>query len=163
VTRVFVGAGSNVEPRERLRAAVVALERSFGAVSCSAVFQSAAVGVPAPDYFNVAVAFDTERGADELKLELVAIETAAGRSRAEPRTALCPIDLDLLIYGSCVDAQRRLPHPDILRRAFVLAPLAELAPELAHPVSGERLASAASRLAESARAVRRIGRLEELT
>jgi 2-amino-4-hydroxy-6-hydroxymethyldihydropteridine diphosphokinase len=156
---VYVSAGSNVDPAKRLRAAAAALESTYGAVRCSPVYRSAAVGAPAPDYLNLIFAFDTEHGADAVKAELVAIEAAAGRTRAQPRAALCALDLDLLVYGARVDARRHLPHADALRRAFVLAPLAALEPALVHPVSGERFAAAWARLAAAAPALEKLGEL----
>ena len=162
MTVVYVGAGSNSEPVVRLRAAVAALERAFGPVRCSAVYRSVAVGPPAPDYLNLAVAFDAQRGPDAVKSVLVEIEATVGRMREEPRSALCAIDLDLLIHGCRVDAQRRLPHPDVLRRAFVLGPLAELAPDFVHPVTGECLRSAQARLAPSSPAIEDVGSLDAL-
>jgi 2-amino-4-hydroxy-6-hydroxymethyldihydropteridine diphosphokinase len=166
VPRIYVGAGSNSEPVERLRAAVAALEGAFGAVRCSSTYRSAAVGAPAPDYLNLVVAFDSAGAPDRIKAELTAIEAAMGRTRARSDSTLCELDLDLLIHGSRVDAERRLPHPDVLQRAFALGPLAELAPQLIHPVTGERLAAAWARLVESkpssAGAIERVGSLESI-
>jgi len=135
---VFIGAGSNSDPERRLRGALAELTRRFGPVRSSSVYRSAAVGVPAADYSNLAVAFSTELSVDALRDELRAIEALAGRSRADP--AVCELDLDLLLYGRRVDAVQRLPRPGLLTLPFVLVPLAELAPELAHPVTGERFA-----------------------
>ena len=135
---VFIGAGSNSDPERRLRGALAELTRRFGPVRSSSVYRSAAVGVPAAGYSNLAVAFSTELSVDALRDELRAIEALAGRSRADP--AVCELDLDLLLYGRRVDAVQRLPRPGLLTRPFVLVPLAELAPELAHPVTGERFA-----------------------
>lgn len=160
MTAVYVGAGSNSAAVEQLRAALAALERAFGTVRCSAVYRSVAVGAPAPDYLNLALAFDSPLGADAVKSALIEIEAALGRTREGPRSSLCAIDLDLSIHGRRVDAQRRLPHPDVLRRAFVLAPLAELAPDLAHPVTGEPLESARRRLAATLPRIENLGRLE---
>jgi 2-amino-4-hydroxy-6-hydroxymethyldihydropteridine diphosphokinase len=166
VSRIYVGAGSNSEPAERLRAAVAALERAFGAVRCSSTYRSAAVGARAPEYLNLAVGFESSGAPDHVKAQLTAIEAAMGRTRARSASTLCALDLDLLIHGSRVDAGRRLPHPDVLRRAFVLGPLAELAPELVHPVTGERLAAAWTRLVESVPAIEpaieRVGSLESI-
>jgi len=135
---VFIGAGSNADPERRLRGALAELTRRFGPVRSSSVYRGAAFGVPAADYSNLAVAFSTELSVDALRDELRAIEALAGRSRADP--AVCELDLDLLLYGRRVDAVQRLPRPGLLTLPFVLVPLAELAPELAHPVTGERFA-----------------------
>jgi 2-amino-4-hydroxy-6-hydroxymethyldihydropteridine diphosphokinase len=133
---IFVGAGSNEGPVRALRRATAELERSFGALRCSRVYRSAAIGAPAPDYLNLVVALSTERDVDSVRAALRAIETLAGRRRDDP--AVCELDLDLLLYGARVDALRRLPRPGVFTTPFVLGPLAELAPDLIHPVTSER-------------------------
>ena len=137
---IFVGAGSNSGPEQALRRAHGELERQFGAVRCSHVYRSAALGAPALDYLNLVVAFSTERDADSVQEALRALEALAGRTRTDP--AVCELDLDLLVYGACVDARRRLPRPGLFTAPFILGPLAELAPELVHPVTGQRCAAA---------------------
>ena len=133
----FIGAGSNTDPERRLRLTLAELERRFGRVRSSRVYRGPAVGVPGPDYLNLVVAFTTERAVDSLRDELRAIETLAGRTRVDP--AVCELDLDLLLYGCRVDAERKLPRPGLFELQFVAVPLAELAPELVHPVTRERL------------------------
>ena len=133
---VFIGAGSNADPERRLRLALAELERRFGTIQCSRVYRSVAVGAAAADYLNMVLALSTEADADSLQEALRAIEALAGRTRRDP--AVCELDLDLLLYGASVDARRRLPRPGSFARPFVLGPLAELAPELVHPVTGER-------------------------
>ena len=135
----FIGAGSNADPERRLRAALTELERRFGPLRCSSVYRGPAVGTPAADYLNLVVALATETSVDELRDELRAIETLAGRTRVD--AAVCELDLDLLLYGCRVDAERRLPRPGVLTLPFVLVPLAELAPELVHPLTGQKLAA----------------------
>ena len=135
----FIGAGSNADPERRLRRALAELERRFGPLRCSSVYRGPAVGKPAADYLNLVVALATETSVDELRDELRAIETLAGRTRVD--AAVCELDLDLLLYGCRVDAERRLPRPGILALPFVLVPLAELAPELVHPLTGQKLAA----------------------
>jgi 2-amino-4-hydroxy-6-hydroxymethyldihydropteridine diphosphokinase len=133
---VFIGVGSNADPVRALREAVAALGRYYPPPRCSSVYRSSAAGVAAADYLNMAVAFTTEVGVATLLEQLAAIEDAAGRSRADP--AVCRLDLDLLLYGCRVDAAQRLPRPGLFELAFVLGPLAELAPELVHPLTGAR-------------------------
>ena len=135
----FIGAGSNADPERRLRRALAELERRFGPLRCSSVYRGPAVGRPAADYLNLVVALTTQSSVDELRDELRAIETLAGRTRVD--AAVCELDLDLLLYGRRVDAERRLPRPGLLTLPFVLVPLAELAPELVDPITGQKLAA----------------------
>ena len=132
---VFIGAGSNADPERGLRLAFAELERRFGAVRRSSSYRSAAVGVAAADYTNLVLALHTERSVDSVREELRAIEALAGRDRTDAR--VCKLDLDLLLYGARVDAQRKLPRPKLFTLPFVVVPLAELAPRLPHPVTGE--------------------------
>jgi 2-amino-4-hydroxy-6-hydroxymethyldihydropteridine diphosphokinase len=141
---VFIGAGSNADPERRLLLAVEALERRFGAVRCSRAYRGPAVGAAAADYLNLVVACEAPLPIDAVRAALREIETSAGRSRADP--AVCELDLDLLSYGTRVDAERRLPRPGLFTVPFVAVPLAELAPQLEHPLTGERCAAAASAL-----------------
>ncbi|HET8695866.1 MAG TPA: 2-amino-4-hydroxy-6-hydroxymethyldihydropteridine diphosphokinase [Gammaproteobacteria bacterium] len=136
---VYVGLGSNLDADRRLREAVTSLEAEFGTLRRSAVYRTAAIGAPAPDYLNAAVAFSTALAAADVKARLVTIEDQARRSRSQPRGPVCALDLDLLLHGRRVDAAQRLPHPDVLRRAHVLAPLADIAPALVHPLTGESI------------------------
>jgi 2-amino-4-hydroxy-6-hydroxymethyldihydropteridine diphosphokinase len=142
MAEVLVGIGSNQDPSTALRAAVAALEERYGRLMCSSVYRSRAAGRPAADYLNMVVRLTTEPGVDSLQAELLRIETATGRSRAD--ASVCRLDLDLLAYGDRVDASRRLPRPGLFSLPFVLIPLAEIAPELVHPLTGERCAAARS-------------------
>lgn len=136
---VYVGLGSNDRPAERLRAALLRLGALDAALRVSSVYRSAALGVTAPDYWNAVVELSTDVGVDGLVAVLAEMERAGGRTRPPREAGICELDLDLLLYGPRVDALRRLPRTDVLRAPFVLAPLAELAPRLRHPVTGARL------------------------
>lgn len=133
---VFVGAGSNAAPGRALKTAVLELQRQFGALRISSVYRSPAEGVASADYLNLVAALTIEHDVEAVREALRAIETLAGRSRRDP--AVVELDLDLLLYGSRVDAALRLPRPGTFTLPFVLGPLAELAPALVHPVTGER-------------------------
>lgn len=140
-TEVFVGLGSNIDPERHLRAAVDAIRERFSLVGISPVYRNAAVGFEGDDFLNMVVRLRTSASPSELEQFLSEVERACGRRRAaDPAgvTAMGPrtLDLDLLLYGSVVDPELRLPRSDVLRYAFVLRPLADLAPELVHPVTG---------------------------
>ncbi len=144
---VLVGIGSNLEPETALRVAVAALERSYGALVCSSVYSGQAVGPDAANYLNMAVRFTTESASDAVRAELARIETATGRDRVDP--GVCRLDLDLLVYGSRVDASRRLPRSGLFSQPYVLLPLAEVAPNLIHPLTGQRCGVARAAFARS--------------
>lgn len=155
---VVLGVGSNVRPEAAFRAARAALEAQFATVRWSSVFRSAAQGVVAADYWNAAASFVTELPLAELRARLRAIEESCGRRRGD--TAVTELDLDVLFYGACVDAQQRVPRPGAFTEPFVVAPLAELAPALVHPVLGTTADSAARRLAPGV--VVRLGPLDAI-
>lgn len=138
---VYVGLGSNIEPESNLRWAVAELGRRYRGLVCSQVYRSPAFGFAGPDFLNMVVGFDTNRSADEVEAWLSELENRRGRDR-RARSGSRTLDLDLLLLGQRVDAARRLPRVDVLEYPFVLAPLAEIAPALKHPVTGVTVAAA---------------------
>ena len=156
---IFVGLGSNIEPEANLRAALAALRNRFGALSCSSVYRSPALGFVGPEFLNMVVGLTANVGVDALEVALSELENAGGRDPAK-RSGSRTIDLDLLLFGERVDAARRLPRADVLEYPFVLAPLAEIAPDLVHPVTGIPLARAWTGIAGRFDALRRVGSLD---
>ncbi len=148
MTRVFVAAGSNIDPLVNLRLARDELERTFGAVTLSTAWQNRAVGFDGPDFINYVAAFDTHRPVEDVIAELQRIEGLCGRARDAPKWAPRSMDLDILLYGDliCDRPDLRLPRPDLLRRPYMLGPLAEIAPELRHPTAGATMAALWARL-----------------
>ena len=150
----YIALGSNEGDRlAYLRAALEALASEPGvsldpAGDVASLYETRPVGGPAGqgDYLNTCVRVHTRLAPHVLLGVTQRIETALGRLRRKrwgPRT----IDLDLLLFGDVVlhDAQLTLPHPRIAERRFVLEPLAELAADLVHPVTRERIAAIAAR------------------
>lgn len=133
----FIGLGSNIEPREGyLCNAVRALAAEGKILKISSVYETAPVGgVPQPDYLNAVVEFRTQLGPLELVHRLKTLEHSLGRT-PRPRWHEREIDLDLLFYDTLVlkDPDVIIPHPEISRRAFVLVPMSEIAPDFFHPV-----------------------------
>ena len=132
---VYVAAGSNVEPRHHLTIASRELCREFPDVRFSPWYQNKAVGFAGDDFINFVAGFNTELPLEEVLPRLHAIETLCGRPRGAPRWAPRSMDLDMLLYGDLVrdEPGLKLPRPDLLKRAFMLGPLADLAPEVLHP------------------------------
>jgi 2-amino-4-hydroxy-6-hydroxymethyldihydropteridine diphosphokinase len=138
---VYISAGSNINPVENLRFACQELERLFGVLVMSSVYRSPAFGFNGDDFLNMAVSFKTDLGWQEVVSELSQVERAAGRERKDLKYSSRKLDLDLLLYGDLVVDQPdvRLPRNDLIDFAFVLRPMAEIAPDLQHPESGTTL------------------------
>jgi len=134
----YVAAGSNVRPRGNLRRAIAALAAEFPGLVASRAWANAAVGFEGADFVNLVVKFPSDLPVATLLERLKAVERARGREPGAPKWGPRTLDLDLLLYGNRTGrhASATLPHPDIATRAWVLGPLAELAPDLRHPVSG---------------------------
>ena len=135
--RVYVSLGSNIDRETNLRAAVRELAAHYGTLTLSPVYESAAVGFDGGNFYNLVAGFDTKETPERVKDVLGEIEAHCGRSRDGARFGPRTLDLDLLLHGDTVrhDGRIELPHPDIRRYAFVLRPLADIAPERRDPES----------------------------
>jgi len=133
---VFIGAGSNVDPRRHLAAGLAALAEHFGVLRLSPVYRNSPVGFDGEDFLNMVVAFETDAPVEAVAATLSAIEAANGRTRMEAKFSPRTLDLDLLLYGDLVTdaAGVQLPRDEITLYPFVLKPLADLAGEHLHPV-----------------------------
>ena len=136
---VWVSIGSNVDRERNIRAALCDLGASFGELVVSPVYETQAVGFEGDAFFNLVVGFDTPLAPRDLHAKLREIEARHGRERGGAKFSSRTLDLDLLTYGDVVtdDAGKALPRDEILRYAFVLAPLADVAGAELHPVLGE--------------------------
>ncbi|MGD9832260.1 MAG: 2-amino-4-hydroxy-6-hydroxymethyldihydropteridine diphosphokinase [Piscinibacter sp.] len=151
----YIGLGANLgDARAALASAVAALARlpDSELLRCSSVWRSAPIDSSGPDYLNAVAELRTALAPIDLLRRLQAIELAHGRERPY-RNAPRTLDLDLLLHGGHVMAspELTLPHPRAHERAFVLAPLAELAPDLLLPGRGrvaDLLAAAADQRVE---------------
>jgi 2-amino-4-hydroxy-6-hydroxymethyldihydropteridine diphosphokinase len=154
VARAFVGAGSNMKPAENLRKALMLLAREMTVKAVSTVYETEAEGHPEqPRYYNCVVEVDTQTEPLELKRRLREIEERLGRVRTADRYASRTIDLDLLLYdGLSIETKGlALPDPEIGKRGYLAAGLAELAPDLTPPGMDERLSGVAMRASTQGR------------
>jgi 2-amino-4-hydroxy-6-hydroxymethyldihydropteridine diphosphokinase len=144
--RVYIGLGSNLaEPREQLRGALKALAAlpSSSLVAVSSLYISDPLGPPdQPRYNNAVAALDTSLAPLTLLDALQAIEQAQGRERKAERWGPRTLDLDILLFGDRLLDEPRLtvPHYHLHARAFVLYPLAEVAPDTLQLADGRHLA-----------------------
>ena len=135
---VFLLLGSNLGDRHLfLKQAIELIEKEIAPVlKTSSVYETQSWGkTDAPDYLNQVVMLQTDLSAQIVLQKILDIEHVLGRSRREkwgPRT----IDIDILFYGQAVidEPGLQVPHPELHKRRFTLAPLAEIAPGLVHPV-----------------------------
>ncbi|GMQ90675.1 MAG: 2-amino-4-hydroxy-6-hydroxymethyldihydropteridine diphosphokinase [Gammaproteobacteria bacterium] len=140
--RVYVSIGSNIDKEKNVRAAIKALHDLYQPLTLSSVYESVAVGFRGDNFYNLVAGFDTTAAVEEVAARLIGIEDSYGRRRSghgfEPRT----LDLDLLLYGDLQRHDHRIdvPRQEINQYAFVLRPLAEIAPELKHPGTAMTLA-----------------------
>ena len=141
--KVYVSIGSNIDRERHITAALDALAKIFSKLEISSVYESEAVGFSGDHFFNLVVGFDTAMPVGELSACLRDIEHDNGRNRGLERFSGRTLDIDILTYGNCVGEIDGviLPRAEILENAFVLLPLAEIAPDQEHPVTREPFAA----------------------
>ncbi|RAN75231.1 2-amino-4-hydroxy-6-hydroxymethyldihydropteridine diphosphokinase [Bacillus sp. SRB_336] len=142
MARVYLSLGSNVEPGRYLPAAIAALREHFGDLVVSPAYRSKSVGFDGADFVNLAVGLDTGMSPEALNDWLHALEDRHGRRRDVPRYADRTLDIDIVLYDTLViDGPGHLQIPrNELQHAFVLRPLADIAPHVRHPRSGMSMA-----------------------
>lgn len=135
MVEVFVAGGSNVEPIKNLRLALAEMEHSLGPLRVSPAYRNKAVGFEGEDFLNLVVGFATDEGVYRVRERLQQIEEKCGRAREAPKWAPRSMDLDILLYGDEVRNEPGLvlPRPDLVRRPYMLKPIADIAPDFVHP------------------------------
>lgn len=136
--RVYVSIGSNIDREKNVETAVRELNDSYGPLMLSTVYESEPVGFEGNDFLNLVAGFDTDAPVETVITRLREIEKVCGRERKNRNDHSRTLDLDLLVYGdlSQHDDEIDIPREEIGRYAFVLLPLAEIAPEHRHPETG---------------------------
>ncbi|MDB2386098.1 2-amino-4-hydroxy-6-hydroxymethyldihydropteridine diphosphokinase [Shewanella sp.] len=136
MAKIYISLGSNIEPVRYLKAALVDLDRHFDNLVLSSVFESEAVGFDGTNFLNMVVAADTSLSIEAVVTTFKQIEQDNGRVVGAKKFAARTLDLDLLLYDDVVcQLPVALPRAEILYNAFVLWPLAEVAPTLIHPIA----------------------------
>lgn len=140
---VFLSLGSNVDREMHISTALRELSALFGQLTVSSIYESEAVGFDGDPFFNLAVKFQSVLPVAEIARMLRDVEIAHGRTAGSRKFEPRGLDIDLLLYGEQVikEGAIKLPREDIDGLAFVLEPLAEIAPEAKHPVLGQSFAS----------------------
>lgn len=132
---IYISIGSNIDAERHVREAVDVLREKYGELQISSVYESEAIGFEGDNFLNLVVGMQTDQSVQEVLDTLHEIENAFGRKRSGPRFSSRTLDLDLLLYDDLVlqDQGIDIPRKEITQNAFVLQPLAEIAPQLRHP------------------------------
>lgn len=151
MAKAYLSLGSNQEAVRHLGTALVELRARFGEVIASPFYVTPAIGFDGADFLNGAAIIETDLAPVELDAWLHALEDAHGRRRDVPRFSDRPLDIDLVYYDDLVlqgPGNLKLPRPE-LQHAFVLKPLADIAPDFRDPVQRLTLAEMWRRHPES--------------
>ncbi|MEC7815173.1 MAG: 2-amino-4-hydroxy-6-hydroxymethyldihydropteridine diphosphokinase [Pseudomonadota bacterium] len=139
MARVYLSLGSNIDRYRHITAALDALNDAWGPLEISPVYESESVGFNGSHFLNLVVGMDTDLGVGELGRELKALEARNGRVKGAPKFSPRTLDVDILTFDDLTGRvdNIELPRAEILENAFVLRPLADLAPGDVHPVCGK--------------------------
>jgi 2-amino-4-hydroxy-6-hydroxymethyldihydropteridine diphosphokinase len=140
MARVYISIGSNIEPLHHIRTSLTHLQHQFGPLILSSVYESQAIGFKGDNFYNLVAGFDTSMTLYQVVDILRYIEQMNGRQRQSKRFSARTLDLDLLLYDDLILKADNLeiPRDEISQYAFVLLPLAEIAPTARHPLTGQR-------------------------
>lgn len=133
---IYIAIGSNINKKKNIRKCIDILKKKFKVIRLSSIYETSPVGyIFQPNFYNLVVEIETEYSPERLFEELMEIEKKFKRLRIkknDPRT----IDLDVLFYNNRIIKSKELiiPHPRLHKRAFVLVPLNEIAPNFVHPI-----------------------------
>lgn len=135
MAQVYVSIGSNQDRTRYIRASLDALSERFGDLQLSSVYESEAVGFDGDNFYNLVAGFSSDLPVGELSRLLKSIEDDNGRCRKGPKFSGRTLDIDILTFDELIGDHDgvQLPRDEILKNAFVLLPLAEIAPEGLHP------------------------------
>lgn len=136
---IYLSLGSNIDRHMRICAALDALHAEFGELLLSPVYESDSVGFEGDNFYNLVVGIQSEKSVGDISASLKKIENDNGRDRTAPRFGPRSLDIDILTVDD-ICGQRdgvQLPRDEILKNAFVLLPMADLAPQSLHPKTGK--------------------------
>ena len=134
----YISIGSNIDKDKNIPTSLNALELHFGKLVISSIYESESVGFTGDSFYNLIVGFNSDLNVKEVAKILRQIELDNGRTRNSQKFSSRTLDLDLILYGNLIldDGRLQIPRNEIEHYAFVLEPLAEIAPDIKHPISG---------------------------
>ena len=136
---IYLSLGSNIDRQRRITAALDELAESFGELLLSSVYESESVGFKGDSFYNLVVGIHSSLSVGQVSKILKSIEDQNGRDRSGPRFGPRSLDIDILTVDDRVGEIDgiKLPRGEVLKNAFVLLPLAEMAAHSQHPVTGQ--------------------------
>jgi 2-amino-4-hydroxy-6-hydroxymethyldihydropteridine diphosphokinase len=139
---VYLSIGSNINPERYIPAALSDLENAFGPMTLSSIYETEAVGFEGPPFHNLVAGFKSNLDPQRIAETLRNIESCHGRSRNSQKFSSRTLDVDLILYGQEIirEGLVNVPREEIIKYAFVLRPLAEIAGSLIHPEAGKSYA-----------------------
>lgn len=155
----YISIGSNIDKESNIPSSLQALQLFFGELTVSGIYESAPVGFEGDSFYNLVVGFTSDLDVKLVAKQLRQIELDHGRTRDCKKFSSRTLDLDLILYGDLVnnDGRLQIPRDEIERYAFVLEPLAEIAPNLRHPISQITYAELWEKFDKSKHQQKRIG------
>ena len=137
MAQIYISIGSNIEPKTYIANSIQALQQQYGQLRISSVYESEAVGFEGDNFYNLVVGAQTDDTPQYIQQTLRQIEHDNHRERNTAKFSARTLDLDLLLYDDVILKQDglELPRDEIEKYAFVLQPLAEIAPNVIHPQS----------------------------
>ena len=147
--KIYISIGSNQDAESQIRYGVKQLGYYFSDLELSSVYESEAVGFDGDNFLNLVASAKTQMTISQVDQAFKQIEKAAGRVRGEAKFSNRTLDIDLLLYDDLVcEKPVRLPRGEVLYHAFVLLPLAEIAPEAEHPIEKQTYQSLWNRFSD---------------
>ncbi|MDM8565606.1 2-amino-4-hydroxy-6-hydroxymethyldihydropteridine diphosphokinase [Candidatus Halobeggiatoa sp. HSG11] len=142
MARVYVSLGSNIEPERYIKSGLADMQQQFGKLILSSIYETKAIGFEGDNFHNLVAGFDSNLKVQTVAYMLRDIETNNNRQRTEKRFSSRTLDLDILLYDTVIfkDDNLEIPRDEILKYAFILLPLAEIAPTTKHPIVGKTYA-----------------------
>lgn len=136
MTRGYISIGSNVDKDQHIPSSLLALEQFLGSLIISSIYETEPVGFIGDSFYNLVVGFDSNLEVQRIARQLKQIELENGRDQNSQKFSARTLDLDLILYGDLIisDGHLQIPRNEIEHYAFVLEPLAEIAPTQLHPV-----------------------------
>lgn len=158
MTTVYISIGSNVNPEQHIRSCLRALVLEFDHLNVSPIYQNPAEGFVGADFLNLVASFETNNSAPEIARKLTLLEVLLGRLRAGEKFGPRTLDIDILLFGDEVIkfGKYTFPREELVKYPFMLKPLVDIAPKLAHPQSREKFSELWRELSKKKHTLREI-------